>query len=74
MIRILSTPRIVQPRNGFFATLLQTLCNMARMIGDARRLDTLPRDRLDDMGIAPRNEANRRSNGEHGPISHATMW
>lgn len=74
MTRILSTTRIVRPRSGFFATLLHSLGHMARMIGDARRLDTLPCERLNDMGIAPRSEANRRSSGEQGPIPHAPMW
>lgn len=74
MIRILTTTRILRSRSGFFANLLQSLGHMAWMIGDDRRLDTLPRDRLDDIGIAPRSEANRRSSGQHGPIPKAPLW
>ncbi len=74
MTRILTTPPIIRTRSGFFSTLLHSLGHMARMRGDARRLDTLPGDRLDDMGIAPRSEANRRSSAEHGPVPHAPTW
>ncbi len=74
MTHILTKPRTVQPRSGFFAILLQRLGQMTRMTCGARRLDTLPFDRLKDMGIAPRSAANRRSSGEHGPIPRAPMW
>lgn len=73
MTRILTTTRTVRPRSGLLAALLRRLGHRARMIADERRLDTLPSDRLEDMGIAPRSEANRRSSGEQGPIPHALM-
>ena len=40
----------------------------ARTGADDRALDTMPRERLEDMGIAPRTEANFRSSGQTGPI------
>lgn len=74
MNRILTSTRSVQPRRSLFATLLHSLGHAARMIGDARRLDAMPRDRLDDMGIAPLSDANHRTSAEAGPIPRAQMW
>ncbi|MCR9108619.1 hypothetical protein [Marivita sp. XM-24bin2] len=74
MTRILTRTRDCRPRSSYLATLLQRIGHMARMIGDARRLETLPRDRLDDMGISPRTAANCRSSGESGPIPRGPTW
>lgn len=74
MNHILNSTRIIRPRSGFFTTLLHSIGHGAQILADSRRLDSMPRDRLDDMGIAHRSDANRRSSGEQGPIPHAPMW
>ncbi len=74
MNRIQTFTRITRPRREFFATLLYRFAHAVRMISDARRLDSMAGDRLDDMGIAPQSEANRRSSGDQGPVPHVTMW
>lgn len=45
-----------------------------RMARDKRLLSQLPADRLADMGIAQRSEANGRSSGEAGDIPRADLW
>ena len=37
-------------------------------------LDAMSRDRLEDMGIAPRTDANRRTSGEAGAVPRAMVW
>ncbi len=55
--------------------LLRKLREDFRLRRDAVRLDQMPRDRLEDMGIAPRTEANYRHSGESGPLpSTNTLW
>ncbi|MBT9385346.1 hypothetical protein KM176_15850 [Pseudooceanicola sp. CBS1P-1] len=39
-----------------------------------RALDALPRERLEDLGIAPRSAANHRHSGQAGPIPRAETW
>lgn len=36
--------------------------------------DHLPAERLADMGLPPRTEANRRHSGQAGPIPQAPLW
>ena len=64
-------PLHVPPRAGATAALLRRI--LRRGCAPARLRD-MPRERLEDMGIAPRSEANRRSSGEAGPIPRADLW
>lgn len=41
---------------------------------EAWRLDAMPRERLEDMGIAPRTEVNNRISGEHGRVPSVSSW
>ena len=45
-----------------------------RIHADASRLATLPRDRLEDMGISPRTEDNQRHSGQRGRIPPSRVW
>ncbi|MFW2541115.1 hypothetical protein ACN2XU_00640 [Primorskyibacter sp. 2E107] len=63
------------------STLSQTLIGLLRLfraerraLSDAVKLDDLPHDRLEDMGIAPRTEANHRHSGQTGRIPQAPLW
>ncbi|QFS83778.1 hypothetical protein FIU97_13605 [Roseivivax sp. THAF40] len=72
MTRILALPQSV--RSHPLITIFRQIREARRQARDAARLDTLPRDRLDDMGIAPRSEANRRHSGARGPIHQMPLW
>jgi uncharacterized protein YjiS (DUF1127 family) len=37
-------------------------------------IKALPRDRLHDIGLAPRSRVNLRHSGERGPIPGAELW
>lgn len=72
MTRILALPRTI--RSNPLVAFLRQIREERRQARDAARLDTLPRDRLDDMGIAPRTEANRRHSGAQGPVRQTPLW
>ncbi|MBS0125952.1 hypothetical protein [Thetidibacter halocola] len=74
MDRILSIPRLARPRTGLIAMILRRVGHVARIRADAARIDALPRDRLEDMGLSPRTEANRRDSGQAGPPPRAPLW
>lgn len=57
-----------------FAALLDAARTLLRRRADAARLDALPRDRMDDIGLAPRSAANRRHSGEGGRAPQVTLW
>ncbi len=72
MTHILTLSRLGLTRS--FAMTLHALRERRRMSADARHLDALPRDRLDDMGIAPRTEANRRHSGQPARMPRPPIW
>lgn len=74
MTRTLATARFARPSIGVFSLLLRHLGHAIRMRRDAQRLDEMPRDRLRDMGIAPRTEANSRTSGEAGLPHPLPFW
>ncbi|PWJ09844.1 hypothetical protein [Jannaschia seohaensis] len=74
MIETLSSPRAATSHAPFFAPLRLRILDAFRRDAEARRLETMPRDRLEDMGIPGTTETNRRSSGEAGPIPRATLW
>lgn len=74
MTRTLINTDFARPRTGFFASLLGRISHARKIGSDTRRLDTMPRERLKDMSIAPRTEANYRTSGEAGPIPQTTLW
>lgn len=74
MTRTLATARFAQPSIGVFSLVLLHLRHAIRVKQDAQRLDEMPRDRLRDMGIAPRTEANTRTSGEAGLIHPMPFW
>ena len=41
---------------------------------DAAALAEMPAERLADMGLPPRTEANRRTSGEPGAVPKAALW
>ena len=71
MDRIISLQRIalISPFAGF----LRRLRIRANSFADDTALDTIPSERLADMGIAPRTEQNRRHSGEPGSIPRADL-
>lgn len=60
--------------NNPVANLFRILRDIHRIRSDVSRLDTLPRDRLADMGIAPRSEDNKRHSGQYGRLPTAQLW
>ena len=74
MIRILSNTRFVLFHSKAIANLLHHVDQAIRMKADARRLELMPRDRLEDMGIAPRTKVNYRSSGEPGQVERPPLW
>lgn len=63
------------------ATLFNWIAKQSRTLktywqdqSTAKTLSTLSRDRLDDIGIAPKSDANHRNSGEAGPIPQAPLW
>lgn len=69
-VSALFVPTFVNP----LSALLHRLQRHHRARRDARILDALPRERLEDIGIAPRSEANRRHSGESAPVPRAQRW
>ncbi|PRY21467.1 hypothetical protein CLV78_10980 [Aliiruegeria haliotis] len=64
-----------QTGQGTFLSRIVSLLRASRCLAsDNHRMKSLPSDRLDDMGIAPRTDANARSSGEAGPIPRADLW
>jgi uncharacterized protein YjiS (DUF1127 family) len=74
MDRIFANARLAHRHTGILVRIIQQLRRMARQQSDARRLATMPRDRLADMGIPQRTEINRRSSGEAGAINNLPQW
>jgi hypothetical protein len=74
MDRILSIPRLAARRTGLFAAILHRLAEGFRQRAETRHLDSLPRERMEDLGLAPRTVANHRHSGEAGPIPRAPLW
>ena len=72
MDRILTLPRVFH--HAPLAAFLRQLREARRLRADARQLDSLPRERLEDMGIAPRTEANHRHSGEAGNPAEMQLW
>lgn len=60
--------------NNRVPNLSRTLIEILRIRSDAARLDTLPRDLLADMGIAPRTKDNERHSGQRGRLPSAQSW
>ena len=57
-----------------FLRVCKRLADTRRRAKDARALDEMPAERLADMGISPRTDANRRSSGDFGPIPRAERF
>ncbi|SIT11532.1 hypothetical protein SAMN05421759_11737 [Roseivivax lentus] len=72
MDRILTLPRRIL--NNPFTQFFRDLREARRIARDAARLETMPRERLEDMGIAPRSAANHRDSGQAGRIAQPTLW
>jgi hypothetical protein len=72
MDRILSANWFIRQRNLTFAKFQRQFTLSPATDHEMGRLDTMSRDRLEDMGIAPCTEANFRTSGESGPIPCAT--
>ncbi len=72
MDRIFSLARTTL--NHPLASFLRTIREFDRIRTDAARLDSLPRERLEDMGIAPRTKANLRHSGQTGRINQTPLW
>ncbi len=60
-----------------FAEGLVRLCALIaekhRLAADARALDQLPSDRLEDMGVPKRSTANHRSSADSGSIPRTDL-
>lgn len=57
------------------ATILSRFAPSAPMSHhDTGATDNLPADRLADMGLPARTEANRRNSWEHGPVPRSDLW
>ncbi len=74
MNRILSTTPFAHARIGTMGALVQRIRYLARMNSDARHLDAMSSDRLEDMGIPSRTADNLRTSGETGPMHRPTLW
>ena len=55
-------------------TLIAAIVQMRRARMDAAKLDQLSADRLRDMGITGRTDANLRYSGQAGDLPKATLW
>ncbi len=69
-IRKLATANLI----ANFGSIFRTLKEMRRIQTETGQIDTLPRDRLEDMGIAPRNKNMQRNSGQYGPLPKAQLW
>lgn len=56
------------------ATIFRDLKEAHRIRTETGRIETLPRDRLEDMGIVPRSEDNQRHSGQYGPLPQTQLW
>lgn len=72
MHQLLSPPRHAVSR--FLSVFFRTLQRNRRVKTDTNLLNELPRERLEDMGISPRTEANMRHSGQTGSIPQASLW
>ncbi|MCU4654241.1 hypothetical protein N8I71_15465 [Roseibacterium sp. SDUM158016] len=72
MDRILSANWLIRQQNLTFAEFRRHFTLSTATDHEMGRLDTMWRERLEDMGIAPCTEANFRTSGESGPIPCAT--
>lgn len=72
MHQLLSLPRHAVSRS--LSVFIRTLRRNRRVENDTNRLDELSRERLEDMGISPRTEANMRHSGQKGSIPQASLW
>lgn len=72
MDRIFSLARTTL--NHPLASFLRTIREFDRIRTDAARLDSLPRERLEDMGISPRTKANLRDSGQTGRMPQTPFW
>lgn len=72
MHQLLSLPRHAVSRS--LSVFFLALQRNRRMENDTNRLDELSRERLEDMGISPRTEANMRHSGQKGSIPQASLW
>lgn len=67
----------VHPRGtlgAYLGRFLRALNDHRRAQVEAARLDTLPRERLLDIGIVPRTEDNLRHSGQTGSLIHPQLW
>lgn len=72
MQHIFAQPRITLANH--VSTLFQEIRQARRIAKETRGLKSLPRDRLDDMGIPSDTQANRRHSGEKGPVPRPILW
>ncbi len=72
MHQLLSLPRnaVSWSLSAFF----RTIGSNGWVEVETDRLDGLSRERLEDMGIPPRTEANMRHSGQKGSIPRASLW
>lgn len=56
------------------SNIFRAINEIRRIHADASRLDTLPRDRLEDMGLSPCTEDNQRHSGQRGRIPAPRVW
>ena len=73
MDRIL-TFRSTRSATSVVSAFLRHLHLAQRTGTDAARLAEMPRERLEDMGITPRTDANRRTSGQRGRVPQAPLW
>lgn len=59
---------------GYDSSLFRQVLQARRIAKANRHLETLPRDRLNDMGIAPHTQANQRHSGQTGPVPRPILW
>tara|TARA_R110000796_G_scaffold14517_1_gene47418 strand:- start:106 stop:324 length:219 start_codon:yes stop_codon:yes gene_type:complete len=72
MQRIFAQPRITLASH--VSTLFQDIRQARRIAKETHDLKSLPRDRLDDMGIASDTQANRRHSGQTGSVPRPIHW
>lgn len=72
MQRIFARPRITLANHA--SKLLQDIRQARRIAKETHDLKSLPRDRLEDMGIASDTQANRRHSGQKGPVPRPILW
>ena len=75
----MTTKSANRPFNGLtlkqtFLRVCKDFADKRRRVEDARVLDEMPAERLADMGLTPRTEANRRSSGDLGAIPRAELF